>query len=59
VLGEVRAQVEGAESWLEVVRGDLYTTSTIRKTGAVNTQPGGEVGASAPLLVFMERQQPS
>jgi hypothetical protein len=42
-----------------VNRGDLYTASTVRKTGAVDTQPGGEAGASAPLLVVMERQQPS
>ncbi len=59
MLGEVRAEVEGAASWLEEVRGDLYTASTVSKTGTVDTQPGGEAGTSGPLLVAMEKQPPS
>jgi hypothetical protein len=59
VLGEVRAQVEGAESWLDKVWGDLYAASTVRRTRAVDTWPAGVAGALAPLLVALERQLPS
>jgi hypothetical protein len=59
VLGEVRAQVEGAESWLEKVRGDLYAATTIRRARAVDTRKAGAEGTSVPLLVVKDRQPPS
>jgi hypothetical protein len=42
VLGEVQAQVNGAESWLEKVRADLYAAAVAsRRTRAVDTRRAG------------------
>ncbi len=41
VLGEVQAQVEGTESWLKKVRGDLMAANSVQRTRAVDTQPAG------------------
>jgi hypothetical protein len=48
VLGEVPAQVEAAESWLEKVRGDLMAVNPARRTRPLHTWPAG---ASPPQQV--------
>jgi hypothetical protein len=60
VLGEVEAQVIGAESWLEKVRADLYAAAVVtRRTRAVDTRRAGAEVTGVALRVFLDRQPPS
>jgi hypothetical protein len=53
-LGEVH--VEGAECWLEMVRGDLMAANSVQRTRAADTRPAG---ASSLLKISVERPPPS
>ncbi len=48
--------MEGAECWLEKVRGDLMAANSVPRTRAVDTRPAG---ASSLLQISVERPPPS
>jgi hypothetical protein len=60
VLGEVQAQVTGAETWLEKVRNDLYTAAVAtQRTRAVDTRRDREDLETVPVRVLPATQPPS
>ncbi len=59
VLGEVQAQVTGAEVWLEKVRNDLYVAEVaVQQTRAVDTHQGSEEQEAVPVRVLPATQLP-
>jgi hypothetical protein len=57
VLGEIRAQVTGAETWLEKVRGDLYTAAVAtQQTRAVDTRQDRTDMEHVPVRVIPATQ---
>jgi hypothetical protein len=60
VLGEIQAQVTGAETWLEKVRNDLYTAAVaVRRTRAVDMRQGRVDMEPVPVRVILATQPPS
>jgi hypothetical protein len=58
VLGEIQAQVTGAEIWLEKVRNDLYTAGVVtQRTRAEDTR--SDRMESITVRVIPATQQPS
>ncbi len=60
VLGEITAQVTGAETWLEKVRNDLYTAAvTTKRTRAVDTRQGRVDMEPVPVRILPATQPPN
>jgi hypothetical protein len=60
VLGEIQAQVTGAETWLEKVRNDLYTAAVaVQRTRAVDTCRDREDLETVPVRALPATQPPS
>jgi hypothetical protein len=60
VLGEITAQVTGAETWLEKVRNELCTAAvTTQQTRAVDTRQGRVDMEPVPVRVLPATQPPS
>ncbi len=59
VLGEVQAQVTGAETWLEKVRSDLYTAAVaVQQTRVVDTRQDRDDVETVPVRVLPVAQPP-
>ncbi len=60
VLGEIQAQVTGAETWLEKVRNDLYVAAVAtQRTRAVDTRRDSADMVPVPVRVIPATQPPS
>jgi hypothetical protein len=60
VLGEIQAQVTGAETWLEKISNDLYTAAVAtQRTRAVDTRRDRMDMESVPVRVIPATRPPS